>query len=123
MLFSINNKDYTGNIVADTYKINSQPKYETYEDAKGRTHNVKIRDKVSGTFDVFFRKMSDYEAFVADLEASKSLINNTHSTTLKPNTDNVGGVYDCFIKYEPTRKIDGTYKDYMGVFTVTVEER
>lgn len=123
MLFKLNNVDYTAHIVADTYKINKQPVYETYEDAKGQTHNVKIRDKVKGTFDMFFKTMTEYNTFVSNFNAGRSLLTNAHAVTLKPNTSNSEGLYQCYLKYEPTRKLKGTYQEYMSVFTVTVEER
>lgn len=123
MLFTLNNTDYTANIVADTYKINTQPIYESYEDAKGITHSIKIRDRVSGTFDIFIRSMNEYNEFLSDFENGRNHLTNTHSITLKPNNINVEGIYNCFLKFESTRKLDGRFRDYMGVFTITVEER
>lgn len=123
MLFGLNNKDYTAHIVADTYKVNLQPVYEHYEDAKGHTHNVRIRDRVSGSFDMFFKTIEEYDAFVKDFKDGKSPLNNAHTITLKPNTTNTEGLYLCFLKYEPTRRLNGQFKDFMGVFTISVEER
>lgn len=123
MLFTLNNIDYTANIIADSYKINSQPVYESYEDAKGRTHNVLIRNKVSGSFDMFFRTMTEYNEFLSDWNAGKSQLLNTHTVYLNPNNINEDGVYQCFLKHEATRRLDGRYREYVGQITVSVEER
>lgn len=122
MLFKLNNHDYTGHIVADTFKVNNSPIYESYEDAKGRTHNVKIRDKVKGTFDLFFKTMTEYNTFLEDYTTSRSALNNTHTIYLKPNNFTDGN-YDCFVSFEPTRKLNGVYSEYIGVFTLNIEER
>lgn len=123
MLFTINNKDYTNNIVAGSYKVNSSPTYEHYEDAKGRTHNIKIRDRVSGSFDLFFRTLDEFNAFVSDFENGRNAMNNYHSVYLKVNNKNVANVYDCFLTFTTSRGLKASMEDYMEKFTLTLEER
>lgn len=123
MLFTLNNKDYTNNIVAGSYKINSSPVYENYEDAKGRTHNIKIRDKISGTLDLFFKSIDEFNAFVNDYKDGKNALQNYHSVYLKVNNTNEANVYDCYITFTSARNIKGNMNDFMEKFTLNIEER
>lgn len=123
MLFTINNKDYTNNIVAGSYKVNSSPVYENYQDAKGRTHNIQIREKVSGSFDLFFKTLAEYNAFVADYKNGRNTLHNYHSVYLKVNNKNEANVYDCFLSFDATRNIKGNLDDFMEKFTISLEER
>lgn len=123
MLFEINSKDYTKYIIPSTYNVNSETIYETYEDAKGIKHYVKIREKVSGSFNMEIHNMEEYEAFVADIEASKNALTNTHNIYLMVNNKAAGSNYHCIIKMESKRSLDGTRQEYIEQFTVNVEER
>lgn len=121
MVFTINGTDYSGHVLAGTYSVNSAPVTADWTDANGVVHKQKIRDKVSGTFDMWFRTLTEYNAFLSVLET------NTTSALKVPltvsvnnkNTDHTGNFY---VSHAPVRNRDGFWDDYMERFTLTIEE-
>lgn len=121
MKFKINTTDYSGHVIAGSYAVNSNPVTVDWTDANGVTHKQKIRDKVSGTFQMWFRSLTDYNTFLTVLS------NNTTSAlkvplTLSVNNKNVDYTGNFYVTHQTTRNRDGYWKDYMEMFEVTVEE-
>lgn len=54
ILASVNGTDITKYIIKDTYKVNSEPVYESWLDGNFREHRIYTRNRVSGSFDVIF---------------------------------------------------------------------
>lgn len=50
----IANTDISKNIIKDTYKVNTEPVFESWTDGNFREHRIYIRDRVKGSFDVIF---------------------------------------------------------------------
>lgn len=53
-LATVNNTDITKYIIKDTYKVNSEPVYESWLDGNFREHRIYTRERVEGSFDVIF---------------------------------------------------------------------
>lgn len=67
----IGNTDITKHIIKDSYDVNTEPVFESWTDGNFREHRIYIRDRVKGSFDVFFigAANGEYQDFL-DLLAS-----------------------------------------------------
>lgn len=122
MVFKIGANDYSDKVVMDTYEVNQIDVYTQWEDANGTIHRDTYRKKISGRFDMLISSLSEYNAFIADIQNNKTngswvdcliAVNNL-------NQENVSA--KLFIDYTPIRTRNTNYtKGYMS-FTVTIEE-
>ena len=120
-MFIINETDYSGHVIAGSYAVNSEPMTSDWVDANGVTHKQKLRDKVKGTFDMWFRNIDDYNDFIEDID-DNTATNLTIPLTVEVNNTGESHTGNFFLKHTPTRNIDGAWADYMERFTVTIEE-
>lgn len=54
ILATLNGTDITKYIIKDTYDVNTEPVFESWQDGNFKEHRVYIRDRVKGSFDVIF---------------------------------------------------------------------
>lgn len=123
MVFKIGDNDYSAKVLMDTYKVNRIDIYTEWEDANGTTHRSIYRQKVQGEFEMQISKLSEYNAFISDVQAHK-LNGGFVPVKLAINNENTENceVY-AFIDYTPIRTMRTNYtKSYLS-FTVTIEER
>ena len=68
----IANTDISKNIIKDTYKVNTEPVFESWTDGNFREHRIYIRDRVKGSFDVIFFDDDNgaYQDFLTLLESA-----------------------------------------------------
>ena len=122
MVFKIGTQNYADRIIAGTYKINSKDISQNWTDASGKSHRRLKRTKVSGTVDMFFRNMEDFNAFIANLAAIKSAT-LSYEMQVTVNNLNENKTIDAFLDFDPIRAIDGMNKDYMLKYSIKIEER
>ena len=79
-MFIINGTDYTNHIMVPSYKVQSEPVTETWEDVRYRTHADLKRWKVRGSFKIFFDDISELQSFLAALENARGVDNFTDAT-------------------------------------------
>ena len=101
MVFKVGTHDYSDHVVAGSYKINNEPQYSEWTDANYRKHKVKLRDKVVGSFDMFFRSITDYETFKSHIAAETST-NNSVGISVTVNNTSVQADINAFLKYDLT---------------------
>ena len=123
MTFKIGTTDYSGHVIAGSYKVNNEPQYQTWKDASQRTHRQKLRDQVVGSFDMFFRTVSDYEDFKSKIAAAKDSEDDSVSISVTVNNTSTQADIHAFVDYKLVRNIDGAWNDYFERYTVTIEER
>lgn len=117
------NKDYSSHVIAGSYKVKDEPQYSEWEDTSHRKHKFRQRNKVVGTFDMFFRTLAEYTTFKSDLDAAQSSSDDSYSISVTVNNTGVQKSIYAFIDYDLTRGIDGGWNDYFERFTVKIEER
>ena len=54
ILATLNGTDITKYIIKDTYDVNTEPVFESWQDGNFKEHRVYIRDRVKGSFHVIF---------------------------------------------------------------------
>ena len=127
MIFSIldtNNSttDYTNKVLADDYKVNKTKVEEIWSDGNVNEHRRLKRSRITGTFKMRFIHLSDYQAFIADLEAKTTTGGYVLARIFCVNTQTVESAA-LFIDYTPTmrQKKDLTYE--VLTLDITVKER
>lgn len=123
MVFKIQSTDYSDKVLMDTYNVNRIDVYTEWEDANGTIHRDIYRHKIQGEFDMQISKMSDYQAFIADIARNKR--NGGYVPCyVCVNNENMENVFaQLFIDYTPIKTMNNNYtKGYLS-FTVRVEER
>lgn len=74
ILATIGATNITKNIVKDTYEVNTEPVYESWQDGNFREHRIYVRDRIKGKFDVIFFDDDNgaYQDFLELLESATS---------------------------------------------------
>ncbi len=125
MVFKIGSEtsgDYSNRVIAGSYDVNNDPVFESWFDSNKVEHKNRIRDRIVGSFDMFFRSMTEYDAFVSLVKTSK-LADESVFCTVAVNNDTSPYTGYFFIKFAPKRDIAGDWSDYMQRFTVEITER
>ncbi len=120
MTFTVNSTDYSANVVAGTYKVKNDPVYAEWTDANYGKHKRKLRDKVVGSFDMFFRTLTEYENFISVLTAATT--NEQTLLTVSVNNTGTTKTGNFFVTHDPVRDLDGTWNDYIMQFTLNISE-
>ena len=123
MLFKINGKDYSKNILVGTYEVNVQDEeIDSWTDATGRTHKTVI-DKVKGSMSMWFRTNADYWQFQEDLQRVRDKSTSAYHLTVSANNRQDAIESYFFIECNPTRGRNVANQDEFRDFELTIEER
>ena len=115
--------DYSNRVLAGSYNVNNNPVYESWIDANGTEHRIKIRDRISGSFDMFFKDITEYNSFVS-LITSLKLNDESVLCSVAVNNSSINQhIGYFFIDFSPTRNRKGDWSDFMEQFTVNITER
>lgn len=122
-LCTVNGVDLTPFIDKETYSVNSEPMYESWQDGNFVEHRIYARTKIKGTFEVnlFGFKSMTYATFLTNWNAA--VTNNVVTIGLRVGNDNsfqAISAYYTFSSVEHKELLDGTIYDKV---TVTIEER
>ena len=120
----VNNTDITNYIIKDTYEMNSEPVYTSWEDANYVEHRVYVRNKVRGSFEVITFGTTPRTALVAFLDILKAATsNNVLTIGLYVENEGTFQALNCFYTVESTQHAvteDGRYVDRAKI---SIEER
>ena len=123
-ILKINNVDYSGNVIAGTYSVNTIDKYNEWEDGFGNTHRDQRRNKIEGSFDMFFKTEAQYQQFLADLNGARHSSEKNYTIQLKSNNERTSSLQTiaAFINFTPKRNVGIGWSDFFEKFTVSVKE-
>ena len=102
VLLKIGSTDVTANILIDSYAVYNQPVYKNYEDANGITHKRYIRNKIKGTFEMFFKTLSEYSDFVTLITSNTDNTNYSVACTVFDTFRMDLYTINAFIEFKPT---------------------
>lgn len=122
IVFKIGASDYSNRVVAGSYSVNSQDVYKSWEDINKIEHREKIRERITGTFDMCFLNISEYDEFNASLEAVKQP-DLSYRVVICDNKKNVVKEIDAFISFTLTRNVNGRWNPIYEKFKVNIQER
>lgn len=121
-MFMIDTTDYSQRVVAENYKISSKPEYELWTDANGREHRSRYRSRVSGTLEMKFLSINEYQAFITLLE-SKQASDLTYSITVWDNRAEQEVAITAFIDFDVSRYRDPAWADMVERIEITIREQ
>lgn len=122
-LFKIGTTDLTGHVVQNTWKVNKLPVYKTYKDANEETHKRFLRDKVSGSFQLVFKDLTEYAAFNTLINSNRSASSFTVPCTVYDNISGTQISINAFLDYDLTVKQSAGLDEYIEPFDVKIEEQ
>ena len=120
----VNSTDITDYIIKDTYEVNSEPVYTSWEDANYVEHRVYVRNKIKGSFEVITFGDAPRVALVDFLNILKAgTVNNVLTIGLYVQNEGTFQALNCFYTVESTQHsvtADGRYVDRAKI---SIEER
>lgn len=122
-LFKIGTTDLTGHVVQNTWNVNKLPVYKTYKDANEETHKRFLRDKVSGSFQLVFKDLTEYAAFNTLINSKRSASSFTVPCTVYDNISGTQISINAFLDYDLTVKQSAGLDEYIEPFDVKIEEQ
>lgn len=120
-VFKIGNTDFSGHVIAGSYDVQNKDIYDTYTDANRVEHRRFIRNKVVGSFDMFYKDINDYDGFVSAVNTART-VGRTVAITVVPNNTNTSTTINAYIEFAPVRNRKGNWDDFMERYTVNIEE-
>ncbi len=122
IMFKIGLTDYSRNVVGENYSVQSNDEFETWTDANGKEHRSAYRQRISGTFEMYFPTMADYTNFASLLATSKHS-DLTYSVTIYDNKTGIETNANVFLDYNLVQYRDSGFRDRMERVKVTVKEQ
>lgn len=120
-VFKIGDTDFSNHVLSGSYKINEVDEFTSWTDANGREHRNIYRTKTSGSFDVLFKTVTDYEIFQNAYMYAKNKAGLVR-VTLMDNQSNQLKVIDAYLDFTPVRFRADNWEDYYEKFTVNIKE-
>ena len=121
VMFKVGAGDYSDRVIAGSYNVNSQNVYKSWQDINGVEHREKIRDKIVGSFDMYFPTIDEYDAFRAVLDSVRKE-DLSYTITVVDNIKNEVKTIDAFITFQLTRNRLG-WNDIYERFKLNIQER
>lgn len=120
-LFKIGATDYTSRVVSGTYEVQTNPIYEEWTDANGRTHRMKYTEKTSGSLELVFKTLQEYLDFNTTLSNATEDDLSVHITVLD-NLSSTEKEIDAFIEFNVARAVDGQFNDRVESISISIME-
>ena len=122
-IFFLDNNDYSANVVANNYNINLEDVVQEWTDGGQVLHRDVVRQRIQGTFTMFFKEAEDLAEFLDRLKAVKTL-RGTYPIKIKVNNDSITEMQsiNAFVDLKPTRHRDLKWRDAYDPFEVTIQE-
>ena len=115
-------KAFTDNVVGGSYAINSKDVFTSWTDANGITHREVIRQQVTGSFNLAFQTMDEYNDFVSYIQRSFE-DDNYLQCEMTVNNTGEDKEFNAYITFTPSRDIGVGWRDVIYQITVKVEEK
>lgn len=122
VMLKIGTSDYSNRVIAGSYSINSKEVYKSWNDLNGVEHRDIIRYRTTGSFDMYFPTIAEYEAFNDVLEANRNQDMSVKMAVCDNRTNKVI-VKDFYYSFQLTRNRDGSWNDIYERFKVNIQER
>lgn len=120
-MFKVGTVDYTARIISGSYQVQTNDLFEEWTDANGRSHRMKYTEKTSGSLDLVFKTLQEYEDFVENLTSVKAEDLSVPLVVLD-NITSTEREIDAFIEFAPTRQVDGKFNDRIETISINIME-
>ena len=120
ILFKSNNTDYSNKIREGSYKVYKENVTHNWEDGNHTMHHDIIRTRTSGSFEIEFKRWSDYVSFLSIVNAAKTGDYYALTVFAVNTNESVTGNFFMTLPAELHQKNDLTFTP--GAFTISIEE-
>lgn len=120
----INGVDYTPDIVAGSYNINTEDAYESWNDANMVEHRIVVSSKVVGSVQILCSEEGNWPR-VADFLADIDAVTNNYVLYCGLYVPSRGRfeALNVYYKLENTSHIKSIGGKFTDIFTLTIKER
>lgn len=107
-LFKIKHKDqailtdFTKNILLPTYSVNKVPIYVTWEDQQFKEHRRLVRNKITGSFQMYFDTVEEFNQFIQIMDQNKNVEGYINAQLYCVNTASFVTGCEISIDWEPS---------------------
>jgi len=122
IMFKIGLTDYSNHVVGENYSVQSNDEFETWTDANGKEHRSAYRQRISGTFELYFTDEAEYLTFQSVLEANKRTDLTYPITIYDSRTGNEEDIF-AFVTYNITLYRNPAFVDRVEQIKVTIKEQ
>lgn len=122
IMFMVGSVDYTDNVIAQDYSIGTYPEYQMWTDANGKEHRSSYRNRVTGTLDLYFFNITEYNNFLSTLGLNRAS-DLTYPVTVFDNNTNAEVTIRAFIDYTPVRYRGADRSDQIAQLRLTIREQ
>jgi len=120
ILFKANNTDYSNKIREGSYKVYKENVTHNWEDGNHTMHHDIIRTRTSGSFEIEFKRWSDYVSFLSIVNAAKTGDYYALTVFAVNTNESVTGNFFMTLPPELHQRNDLTFTP--GAFTISIEE-
>ena len=120
ILLKANNVDYSNKIKEGSYKVYKENVTHNWEDGNHTMHHDIIRTRTSGSFEVEFKRWSDFTSFLTNINAAKTGDYYALTVYALNTNESVTGNFFMKLPVELHEKADLTFSP--GAFTISIEE-
>lgn len=122
IMFKIGLTDYSNHVVGENYSVQSNDEFETWTDANGKEHRSAYRQRISGTFELYFTDEAEYLTFQSVLETNKRADLTYPITIYDSRTGNEEDIF-AFVNYNTTLYRNPAFVDRVEQIKVTIKEQ
>lgn len=122
IMFKVGDVDYSQNVVATDFNVQTDDVYKSWTDANGKEHRSVYRTQTNGTFTMFFPDIDTFNAFCRQVKSVKKNDTSIPCSVFDNINDNVV-TGDFFLSYTPSRFRSATWDDRVKAFKMTIKER
>lgn len=124
ILATVNGVDITKYIIKDSYNVNSEAMYTSWQDANYVEHRAYIRDRVSGSFEIIVFGDTPRTALVDFLDILKgATVNNVITIGLYVANEGTFQAINAYYSVEMTQHAETTEGKYVDRAMIRIEER
>ena len=120
ILLKANNVDYSNKIKEGSYKVYKENVTHNWEDGNHTMHHDIIRTRTSGSFEVEFKRWSDFTSFLTNINAVKTGDYYALTVYALNTNESVTGNFFMKLPVELYERADLTFSP--GAFTISIEE-
>ena len=120
ILLKANNVDYSNKIKEGSYKVYKENVTHNWEDGNHTMHHDIIRTRTSGSFEVEFKRWSDFTSFLTNINAVKTGDYYALTVYALNTNESVTGNFFMTLPVELHERADLTFSP--GAFTISIEE-
>lgn len=122
IMFKVGQHDFSNHVIASKYKVHNVDVFSSWTDANYRKHCDKQREKVTGSFEMIFKTIEEYEEFAIAMRSNKTS-SLSYNIVVADNINNEQKEIEAYVTWKPSRSMNDLLQDYFEKFTVTIEER